>query len=93
VFTFCNYGFVLAKVSRVLGASLRLRAKATSNDPRQLGPWVHIIFVCTRLFCRWSNGDRILQRPTVEGSGEQAELRCQRKPYSRVADCEHCNCH
>jgi hypothetical protein len=45
----------------LLGASLRLTAKATSSDPRQLGPWVHVVFVCTRLFYKWSNGGRVLQ--------------------------------
>jgi hypothetical protein len=39
----------------MLGVSLRLSAKTTSSDPCQLGPWVHIVVVCTRLFCMWSN--------------------------------------
>jgi hypothetical protein len=67
---FGSSGLCLAFRGLLLGARLRPSVKATSSNPHQLGPQFHVVFVCMRLFYRWSNGGRMLQRSIVEGSGE-----------------------
>jgi hypothetical protein len=87
-----SLGLSLALEGLLLVASLRLTTKATSNDPRQRGPWVHVVFVCTRLFYMWSNAPKTHHR----GFGRMSRVEVATEDIAEGCGpraSQHRNCH